>query len=127
VVVLRHGDGPPAIYFLELDGAAEDAGQGRRGVGVDLGLVAGRVVAVVLAREDVEADGWAAGRPLRFSSAGDSKARGENGRMGRWGGMGRGQPALRSFRKKCRAGWLRGEDAECSLLSEQYLLCISLV
>jgi hypothetical protein len=32
------------------------------------------------------------------------------GKMTGWGdggGMGRGQPALRSFRKKCRAGWLR--------------------
>jgi hypothetical protein len=53
--------------------------QGRRGVGVDLSLVAGRVVAVVLALEDVETDGLAAGRPLRFSGAGDPKARG-----GKW-------------------------------------------
>jgi hypothetical protein len=60
--------------------------------------VAGRVVAVVLALEDVETDGLAAGRPLRLFGAGDPKDRGENGRMGRWGGMGRGQPALRSFR-----------------------------
>jgi hypothetical protein len=76
------------------------------GVGVDLRLVAGRVVAVVLALEDVETEGLAAGRPLRFFSAGDSKARGENDRMGRWGEMGRGQPALQSFHKKCRVGWL---------------------
>jgi hypothetical protein len=48
------------------------------------------VVAVVLAFEDAETDGLAAGRPLRFSGAGDSKAQGGNGRMGRNGGMGRG-------------------------------------
>jgi hypothetical protein len=41
--------------------------------------VAGRVVAIVLALEDVETDGLAAGRPLRFSDAGDPKARG-----GKW-------------------------------------------
>jgi hypothetical protein len=56
------------------------------GVSVHLRLVAGRVVAVVFALEDIETEGLAAGRPLRFSGAGDSKARGgkcPNGEM--WG------------------------------------------